>query len=252
LNSMTAIIIEDEKPAVEKLKKGLTKANPDIQVLACLTSIEQATSWFQSNPQPDVIFMDIELSDGLSFQILEQSAIQSPIIFTTAYDEYWQEAFEHNSIDYLLKPIKQEKLESALSKYHRLKEHFAGNLQNLLNWQNGNSTYKKKFLVKRGADYISIKVEDIAYFYASHKVICLVNKQANKFILDESLAELEEQLDPSMFYRVNRKYLVNLNAIQRIRSYPKSKLQLDLLPVVEEEVLIAQENVASFKDWMGK
>ena len=249
---MTAIIIEDEKPAVEKLRRGLTKASPDIQILACLTSIEQATSWLQSNPQPDVIFMDIELSDGLSFQILEQSPIQSPIIFTTAYDEYWQEAFEHNSIDYLLKPIKQEKLESALSKYQRLKEHFAGNLQNLLNWQKGNSMYKKKFLVKRGTDYVSIKVEDIAYFYASHKVVCLVNKQSHKFILDESLAELEEQLDPSMFYRVNRKYLVNLNAIQRIRAYPKSKLQLDLIPAVEEEVLIAQENVASFKEWMGR
>lgn len=248
---MTTIIIEDEKPAVEKLRRGLSKANPDIQVLACLTSIEQANSWLKANQQPDVIFMDIELSDGLSFQILEQSSIQSPIIFTTAYDEYWQEAFEHNSIDYLLKPIKQEKLESALSKYHRLKEHFAGNLQNLLNWQKGNSTYRKKFLVKRGTDYISIKVEDIAYFYAAHKVVCLVNKQSHKFILDESLAELEEQLDPSMFYRINRKYLINLNAIQRIRSYPKSKLQLDLVPPVEEDVLIAQENVASFKEWMS-
>ena len=249
---MTTIIIEDEKPAVEKLKRGLSKANPDIEVLACLTSVEQAKSWLQLNQQPDVIFMDIELSDGLSFQILEQSSIQSPIIFTTAYDEYWQEAFEHNSIDYLLKPIKQEKLESALSKYHRLKEHFAGNLQNLLNWQKENSTYKKKFLVKRGTDYISIKVEDIAYFYASHKVVCLVNKQSHKFILDESLAELEEQLDPSMFYRINRKYLINLNAIQRIKSYPKSKLQLDLVPTVEEDVLIAQENVASFKEWMNR
>jgi len=249
---MTAIIIEDEKPALEKLKSGLNKADPGIEVLACLTSIEQATSWLQSNSHPDLIFMDIELSDGLSFQILEHSSIQSPIIFTTAYDEYWQEAFEHNSIDYLLKPIKQEKLETALSKYHRLKEHFSGNLQNLLNWQKGNSTYKKKFLVKRGSDYISIKVEDIAYFYASHKVVCLVNNQSHKFILDESLSELEEQLDLSMFYRVNRKYLVNVNAIQRIRSYPKSKLQLDLIPAVEEEVLIAQENVASFKDWMNR
>jgi two-component system LytT family response regulator len=249
---MTAIIIEDEKPALEKLKRGLTKANPDIEVLACLTTIEQATSWLQSNKHPDLVFMDIELSDGLSFQILERSPIQSPIIFTTAYDEYWQEAFEHNSIDYLLKPIKQEKLEAALSKYQRLKEHFAGNLQNLLSWKNGNSTYKKKFLVKRGTDYISIKAEDIAYFYASHKVVCLVNSQSQKFILDESLSELEARLDPSMFYRVNRKYLVNANAIQRIRSYPKSKLQLDLVPAVAEEVLIAQENVASFKDWMNR
>jgi len=249
---MTAIIIEDEKPAVEKLRRALAKANPDIQVIASLNSVAQATNWLQNNLHPDLIFMDIELSDGLSFQVLEQSPIQSPIIFTTAFDEYWQEAFEHNSIDYLLKPIKQDKLELALQKYQRLKEHFAANLQNLLDWQKQNTDYKRKFLVKRGSDYVSIRVEDIAYFYASHKVVCLVNKQGHKFILDESLAELEEQLDPAMFYRINRKYLVNLNAIQRIRSYPKSKLQLDLIPTVEEEVLIAQENVSAFKEWMGR
>jgi two-component system LytT family response regulator len=249
---MTAIIIEDEKPAVEKLRRALAKANPDIQVIASLNSVAQATNWLQNNVHPDLIFMDIELSDGLSFQVLEQSPIQSPIIFTTAFDEYWQEAFEHNSIDYLLKPIKQDKLELALQKYQRLKEHFAANLQNLLDWQKQTTVYKRKFLVKRGSDYVSIRVEDIAYFYASHKVVCLVNKQGHKFILDESLAELEEQLDPAMFYRINRKYLVNLNAIQRIRSYPKSKLQLDLTPTVEEEVLIAQENVSAFKEWMGR
>ena len=249
---MTAIIIEDEKPAVEKLQRALAKATPDIQVLTCLNSVLQAINWLENNPHPDLVFMDIELSDGLCFQILEKSAIQSPIIFTTAYDEYWREAFEHNSIDYLLKPIKQEKLEFALSKYQRLKDHFSGNLQNLLDWQKRNTDYKRKFLVKRGSDYVSVRAEDIAYFYASHKIVCLVNKQGQKFILDESLAELEEQLDPAMFYRINRKYLVNVNAIQRIRSYPKSKLQLDLTPTVEEEVLIAQENVSAFKEWMGR
>ncbi len=249
---MNVIIIEDEKPAVEKLRRALVKANDELQIVACLNSVDQATNWLQNNPQPDLIFMDIELSDGLSFQVIEQSRIQSPIIFTTAYDEYWQEAFEHNSIDYLLKPIKQDKLESALSKYHRLKEHFSSNFQNLIEWKKRNGEFKKKFLVKRGGDYISIKVTDIAYFYAAHKVVCLVNKQANKFILDESLAELEDQLDPCMFYRINRKYLVNLNSIQRIRSYPKSKLQLDLIPTVEEEVVIAQENVAAFKEWMNR
>jgi two-component system LytT family response regulator len=196
--------------------------------------------------------MDIELSDGLSFQIIEQSEIQSPIIFTTAYDEYWQEAFEHNSIDYLLKPIKQDKLESALSKYQRLKEHFAGNLQNLIDWQKRKAEFKKKFLVRRGADYVSVKAEDISYFYASHKVVCLVNRQGNKFILDESLSELEAQLDPAMFYRVNRKYLVNLNAIQRIRSYPKSKLQLDLAPTVEEKCSLHKKTFLRLRNGWGR
>jgi len=248
---MNAIIIEDEKPAVEKLTRALARADAELQVLACLNSVKQATEWLVNNPKPDLIFMDIELSDGLSFQILEQTSIQSPVIFTTAFDEYWQEAFEQNSIDYLLKPIKQDKLEAALSKYHRLKDHFANNLQQLLQSQR-QTEFKKKFLVKRGTDYISIKSDEIAYFYASHKVVCLVNKHGQRFILDDSLAELEPQLDPATFYRVNRKYLINLNSIQRIRSYPKSKLQLDLSPAVEEEILIAQENVSAFKDWMNR
>jgi len=249
---MKVIIIEDEKPAIEKLKKGLQKADPSMQVIACLNTVQQAIDWLGTNPSPDMIFMDIELSDGLSFKIMQASNIQAPIIFTTAYDEYWQEAFEHNSIDYLLKPLKQEKLEAAIAKYQRLKEHFANNLQGLVQWQQSNSGFKKKFLIKRGSDYVSIKADDIAYFYASHKVVFVVDRNAQKFILDESLSEIESQLDPSMFYRVNRKYLVSLNSIHRIRTYPKSKLQLDLSPSVEEEVVIAQENVAEFKEWMSR
>jgi len=249
---MKVIIIEDEKPAIKKLKTALEKINVSVEVLAALSSVEQSIEWLNDNPTPELIFMDIELSDGLSFKIIEQCNIHSPIIFTTAYDEYWQEAFEHNGIEYLLKPIKQEKLESALSKYERLKNHFANNLQNLLSWQKDANGYKKKFLIKRGTDYVSIKAEDVAYFYASHKVIFLVNKQGAKYILDDSLSEVEAVLDPSTFYRINRKYLVNISAIERIRSYPKSKLQLELVPKVEEEIVIAQENVAAFKQWMNR
>ena len=245
-----AIIVDDERLARTELKK-LLQEFPDIHVIDEAANVDEGVEKVETQ-SPDLIFLDIQMPGKTGFDLLGELDKAPHVIFTTAYDEYWQEAFEHNSIDYLLKPIKQEKLETALSKYHRLKEHFAGNLQNLLNWQKGNSAYKKKFLVKRGSDYISIKVEDIAYFYASHKVVCLVNNQSHKFILDESLSELEEQLDSSMVYRVNRKYLVNVNAIQRIRSYPKSKLQLDLVPAMEEEVLIAQENVASFKEWMNR
>jgi len=248
---MKVVIIEDEKPAIEKLKKGLEKLGQTVDLLACLSTVQQSIDWLQNNPAPELIFMDIELSDGLSFKIIENANIQSPIVFTTAYDEYWQEAFEHNGIDYLLKPVKQEKLEAALSKYQRLRDHFATNLQSLLSWQKGINGYKKKFLLKKGNDYVSIKAEDVAYFYATHKVVFLVSRQSQKYIIDESLSEIEALLDPSIFYRVNRKYLVNVTAIERIRSYPKSKLQLDLIPKVDEEILIAQENVAGFKLWMG-
>jgi DNA-binding LytR/AlgR family response regulator len=256
---MKTIIIEDEKPAAQKLKAAVEKVDPSIEIIAILDSVQSSVNWLMEQPQPDLIFMDIELSDGVSFRILEAISITCPIIFTTAYDEYWQEAFEHNSIDYLLKPVKQEKLEAALKKYDILKKHFAGNLQQLLqsrqsapNASGAGGGYKKRFLVKRGTDYVSIKTDDIAYFYAAHKLVCMVDSKGQKFILDQSLADIEKQLDPVQFYRINRKYLVHMSAIKRIKSYPKSKLELELDPPVSEEIIISQENVAAFKEWMGQ
>ena len=250
---MRTIIIEDEKPAVEKLMKAIAKADASIDVLTIAGSIQAATEWLKNNFMPDLIFMDIELTDGLSFKIFEQISITCPVIFCTAYDEYWQEAFEHNSIDYLLKPVKQDKLEAALGKYEMLKKYFAQNLQQLLQSQQQNEgDYKKRFLVKRGTDYFSIKSEDIAYFYATHKLVCMVDSKGQKFILDQSLADIEKQLDPSLFYRINRKYLVHMNAIKKIKTYPKSKLQLELEPLINDEIIISQENVSAFKEWMGQ
>src|SRR5215213_6990078 len=211
---MRVVIIEDEKPAAEKLSKALLNTDREIEVQSILSSVKESSSWFQQNGLPDLIFMDIELSDGLSFQLFDQLQIDCPIIFTTAYDQYWQEAFEHNSIDYLLKPIKEEKLRAALNKYEKLKQHFSSNLKKLSEWQSTQQgNYKKRYLVKRGTDYVSIKSEDIAYFYAAQKLVCLVSKEGQKFLLDQSLADIEKQTDPSLFYRVNRKYLVNLNSI---------------------------------------
>ena len=251
---MKTIIIEDEKPAAEKLQRAIFNNHPEVEVVAVLDSIESSTIWLQQNPLPDLIFMDIELSDGLSFKIFEKVTITCPVIFTTAFDEYWQEAFEHNSIDYLLKPIRQEKLDAALNKYDKLKQYFVQNLQQMLasKQQPGNSGYKKRFLVKQGSDYASIKIEDIGYFYATHKLVCLVDQKNRKYILDQSLSEIEKQLDPAQFYRVNRKYLIQLSAIKKIKTYPRSKLLLEVEPVINDEIIISQENVAAFKDWMGQ
>lgn len=251
---MKAIIIEDEKPAADKLKKAIQKADPSIEILHVLDSVKNTVDWFRQQQAPELIFMDIELSDGLCFKIFEQVTITSPVIFTTAYDEYWQEAFEHNSIDYLLKPVKQEKLEASLKKYGTLKQYFAANLQQLLQSQQSpqQTGYKKRFLVKRGADYISVKTEDIAYFHAAHKLVCMVDAKGQKYILDQSLADIEKQLDPGAFYRVNRKYLVQMSSIRRIKSYPKSKLEVEVAPPVNEEIVISQENVSAFKEWMGQ
>lgn len=249
---MRIVIIEDEKPAAEKLKKALLKQNADLSIEAVLDSIVTAEQWFAVNSMPDLLFMDIELSDGLSFQLLDRVAINCPIIFCTAYDEYWQEAFEHNGIDYLLKPVSDEKLQQALNKYESLKKYFAQNLQQLLQSQQKQTAgYKKRFLVKRGSDYVSVKTEEIAYFYATHKLVCMVDQRSQKFILDQSLADLEKETDPAVFYRVNRKYLVNIASIQKIKTYPKSKLELELQPAAPEEVIVSQENAAAFKEWMG-
>jgi DNA-binding LytR/AlgR family response regulator len=248
---MKIVIIEDEKPAAEKLLKAIQKADATATVAATLGSIAAATEWLQLNEMPQLIFMDIELTDGLSFQLFEKVDITCPVIFCTAYDDYWQQAFEQNSIDYLLKPVKQEKLEAALGKYDKLKQHFAGNLQQLLQ-SSASKEFKKRFLVKRGIDYISIKTEEIAYFYATHKLVCLVDVKNQKFILDESLSDIEKELDPAVFYRINRKYLVQVHAIQKIKSHTKGKLMLELLPPAAEEIIISQETATAFKEWMGK
>lgn len=251
---MRVIIIEDEKPAAEKLQKALLNSNHAVEVLAVLGSVKESVNWLNTHGTPELVFMDIELTDGLSFKIFEKLTLNCPVIFTTAYDEYWQEAFEHNSIDYLLKPVKPEKLEAALKKYEKLKQYFAINYHSLLNHhqpaQQGG--FKKRFLVKRGADYISVKTEDIAYFHAAHKLVCMVDNKGQKFILDQSLTDIEGQVDPAHFYRVNRKYLLNMSAIKRIKSYPKSKLLLEVEPLLAEEIIISQENVAAFKEWMGQ
>lgn len=251
---MKCIIIEDEKPAAEKLLSLLALSDQPVTVDVVLGSIREAIDWLQQHPTPELIFMDIELSDGLSFKIFEEVNVECPVIFTTAYDEYWQEAFEHNSIDYLLKPVKPEKLEAALNKYQKLKQHFTAGYKDLVNWSSTATQlgYKKRFLVKRGTDYISIKAEEVAYFYATHKLVCMVDSSGQKFIMDQSLADIETQVDPAVFYRVNRKYLVNMSAIKRIKTYPKSKLMLEVAPLVTEDIIISQENAAAFKQWMGQ
>lgn len=250
---MKVIIIEDERLAAEKLILSIRAADKSAAVLAVLSSVQEAVGWFQEHTHPDIVFMDIQLTDGLSFKIFEYVKINCPVIFTTAFDEYWQQAFEYNSIDYLLKPIQQEKLESTFAKYESIKQYFASHFSSLMQYHLHPSSekIKKRFLVKRGVDYISVKVEEIAYFYAVHKLVCMVDIHGQKFILDKSLADIEKETDSAMFYRANRKYLINIAAIKKIKTYPKSKLLLEVEPAVEDAIIISQENVGDFKHWMG-
>lgn len=244
---MTVVIVEDERPALEKLRKALRDIESPVEVVAELTSVTEAIEYFKKNTPPDIIFMDIELSDGCAFKIFDTVKIQSPVIFTTAYDEYWQKAFELNSIDYLLKPVKNDKLFGSLVKYQNLKHHFETNYKTIATLS---EDAKKRFLIKKGAEYISVKITDIAYFFATQRLVFLVNNSGRKFVVDQTLTELEKQLEPAMFFRANRKFIININSIKKIRSVPKSKLLLELAPATDDEVVVSQENASAFKSWL--
>lgn len=249
---MKVIILEDEAPAAERLKKMLRATSFGVEVLAVLPTLASAVAWLGANPLPDLIFMDIELGDGLSVGLVKRVRIDCPVIFVTAYDEYWQEAFEYNSVDYLLKPVRMEKLEAALGKLSEVKKYFALRYHDLLGYREAGPAFKEGFLVRRGIEHVSIKVSEIAFFYATHKVVCLLRCDGAKFILDQSLAEIEKKVDPVIFYRVNRKYLVHRQAVRRIHSLPKSKLVIEVVPAVTEEVVISSENSAGFKKWLAR
>ena len=250
---MKILIIEDEKPAFERLSKMLNDYESEIEVLGNITGIKDASKWFAKNKMPDLILLDIQLSDGLSLEIFNKVRITCPVIFTTAYDEYILEAFNYNGIDYLLKPIKKEKLFAALDKYKNLKEHFAQNYLSLLNKLNPEGKkYKERFTVKNGTEFLSVHVDDIAYFFTEYKIIFLVTRSGKKYLYDKNLSAIEEELDPKKFYRINRNYLVSIDSIKSFKSFFKGKLVIDLLPSVQEKVYVSQEKASQFKEWLNQ
>jgi len=247
--TMKCLILEDELPAAARLCQMLNEHHPEVEILATIHSLGEGIAWLQNRSSPDFILMDINLSDGLSFELFDHVNVTCPVIFTTAHDEYWMHAFEHNGIDYLLKPIVPDKLMAALAKLDRLRSHF-----NAVPWKKPeiiqSGQYKKRFLVKKGSELLSIPTEQIAYFYASQKVVCLVNKEGQKFVVDPSLSEIEKKLDPEHFFRLNRQILAARDAIGKVKSYAKSKLLVELLPAFQEDVVVSQETLADFKAWM--
>lgn len=250
---MKILIIEDEKPAVINLTQMIHKYDPAIKIVAEIGTVKGAVQWLEKNEQPDLILLDIQLADGLSLEIFKHCPVTCPVIFTTAYDEHILEAFNYNCIDYLLKPIKQEKLNNALNKYLKLKSHFTQNLVSLLNdLTEPKSKYKKRITVKKGLDFQSIKTDDIAFFYTEYKMVFLITNDREKFVVDKPLTDLENELDPEAFFRINRKYLAGINAISKFKSYEKGRLQVELNPQVGEEIIVSQEKAASFKKWMDR
>ncbi|SEA06401.1 LytR/AlgR family response regulator transcription factor [Bizionia paragorgiae] len=250
---MKVLIVEDEKPSARRLQRMLEKM--DIEVNTMLHSVEESIAWFKENSHPDLIFLDIQLSDGLSFEIFEAVSISSAIIFTTAYDEYALKAFKLNSIDYLLKPIDQDELEAAVNKYiTRLpeKQHvtldFNAIKQLLVNPIE--RSYKKRFSVKVGQHLKLIHSDDIECVYSENKGTYLYTSQGRNYLIDTSLEDLEFELEPHVFFRVNRKFYVNINAIKDMVSYTNSRLEIKLNTYNDYEIIVARERVKAFKNWL--
>jgi len=243
------VIIEDEKPAARRLVRMLQKENLSVETI--LSSVKTAINWFLNNEQPQLIFADIHLTDGLSFEIFEQISIKSPIIFTTAYDQYAIKAFKVNSIDYLLKPIKQEDLQNALKKYRSNHKELSNNIKNLLESIEKPNNYKQRFIVKYGTHLQSIHISEIDYFYSQNKITFLVTENEEEFILDYSLDKLEKLLMPTMFIRVNRQFIVSHKAIKDIINYNNSRLKIILNSNNLKETIISRERVKKFLNWLS-
>lgn len=255
---MTTIIIEDEKPAARLLQRKLEKLQINVTVL--LHSVEEAIEWFLNHPHPDLIFLDIQLSDGLSFAIFEAVEIKSAIIFTTAYDEYALRAFKLNSIDYLLKPIDEDDLEIAVNKYKsRVPEKAPENPSLALDFEAikrmltnpFEKNYKKRFTLKIGQHLKVISVDEIECFYSENKGTYLHTFDNRDYLLETTLEVLEQELDPAAFYRISRKFIIPLKAIKEIVVYSNSRLKIILPTYKAEEVIVSREKVADFKNWIG-
>ena len=247
------IIIEDEKPSARRLQRMLAELG--IEALAMLHSVEEAVSWFQTNKHPDLILLDIQLSDGLSFEIFDKVEVNSAIIFTTAYDEYALKAFKLNSIDYLLKPIDDEELETAIKKFEANRSGSNDMLVDLnqikkLLVNPLDKNYKKRFTIKIGQHLKVIDCEEITCFYSEHKATYCYTKSNKNYLMDQSLEQLEGLLDPMKFFRVNRKFIVQLNSIEDIISYTNSRLQIKLEHFKESEIIVSRERVKEFKNWL--
>ena len=251
---MNILIIEDEKPAARLLQRKVEKLG--LHVNTMLHSVEEAFTWFHNNQHPDLIFLDIQLSDGLSFEIFEQIDIKSAVIFTTAYDEYALRAFKLNSIDYLLKPIDEEELEVAISKFkNQFQKHTISSLdfeaikRMLVNPVE--KEYKKRFSVKIGHQLKVIPIEEVECFYSENKGTYLHTLDNRDYLLDTTLEILENEINPKDFFRINRKFIIPLKSIKEIQVYTNSRLKIVLPSYKDDEVIVARERVSDFKEWIG-
>ncbi len=252
---MNALIIEDEPQAAERLSRLLQSQVPPIPVLNTLDSVKRSVEWLKENPAPDVIMMDIQLADGLSFAIFEKVKVTSPVIFTTAYDEYALRAFKVNSIDYLLKPVDETELKSAFEKLRSLqaavpREKMMESISNAMKMLT--KKYKERFVIRVGEHLRSVEASDISFFFSLEKATYAQTGDHRKHLLDYTLDQLEVLLDPSLFFRINRKYIVSLKAIHDMLTHSNSRLRLTLRGSDDQDVIVARERVSEFRAWLDR
>lgn len=254
---MKTLIIEDEHLTAERIRSLLLQIDPGIRVLSILDSVKNAVQWFSENEKPDLVFMDIQLADGISFDIFEHVKIDYPIIFITAYQEYAIKAFKVNSVDYLLKPISEESLRAALSKYQRYfrqEETLPAIGNELLNSikQMISKPHKLRFMVKVGDRVKSLEVKDILYFYSLDKGCYMHSRDNRNYVIDFTLDGLVDLLDPARFYRINRKYIISFDAIKDMITLSGSKLKVHLVHSEDDSIFVSRDRLAGFKEWIDR
>lgn len=254
---ISVLIVEDEIPTQRLMKDLIEKSRPQWNVVAATTGVEETVEWLENNEQPDLIFLDIQLSDGLSFEIFDQVDVTSFIIFTTAYDEYALQAFKVNSIDYLLKPMKPEDLENAILKFEKFNDKSyaleSGEIKALASAVSlGKQSYRTRILVPLVDGYLKLNINDVAWFHSSQKVTTAYTLQGNPHILDMTLERLESQLDPKKFFRVNRQFILHISAIHRIENWFNGKLVIKTQPESSEKIVVSRERARSFKEWLNQ
>ncbi len=248
------LIVEDEEPAAARLEKLLKQVEPGIQILDVIDSVEIAVKWFETNDPPDLLMLDIQLADGLSFDIFKKTEVDSFVIFTTAYDEYAIKAFELNSIDYLLKPVDRVKLQNSIQKYRKL----AGRNQKVSietlmeTLEHRKSSFKIRFAVNVGSKIISVETRSVAYFYSMEKSIFLCTNENHHYPLDFSLEHLEQLLDPEMFFRINRQVIIQYTSIEKIHILSRSRVKLETNPPASEDLLVSTARTHQFRLWLDR
>lgn len=252
---MNVLIVEDEAPAVKQLIKLINKYPEPIHILETIDSVEGTLSFLKTAPPLDLIFLDIHLADGQSFEIFNRQEIHTPLIFTTAYDQFTLKAFKHNSVDYLLKPIEEVALHQALDKYIRF--HQQGSKQQMLDLRESirnllPKKYKERFVVKSGQQLLYITTQQIAYFLSDQGILYCKSFTGKKHALEYTLDQLEDLLNPDLFFRINRKSIIHIDAIQKINTYFNSRLILELSPSVSFDVIVSRDRVANFKNWLDR